>query len=69
MKTQSYGYLMGGVAVVLMGFLHDHKGAFIAFAMISRASAMGASCATWVGSDFNGVVSHAIIGILAYVCV
>jgi len=47
-KTQSFGYFTGGAAVLIMAFDFDSKIIVFWFALIARASAMGASCATWV---------------------
>lgn len=47
-KSQSYGYLLGGIAVIIMGFNNKHKIMVTVFSGIARAAAMGASSATWV---------------------
>lgn len=49
-KTQWLGYLLGAVGVFVMGFSAGNKGILFAFGLIARASAMGASCATWVST-------------------
>lgn len=47
-KSQSYGYFIGGIAIIIMGLLGDKKTSVVILAGIARAAAMGASSATWV---------------------
>ena len=47
-RSQVYSYSVCGMAMLLMGLLNRTPAAFILFAMVGRASAMGGACATWV---------------------